>query len=263
MQNLIDGRMWLSKSAHSFLGKGRIELLEAIEQTGSISKAAKAMKMSYKSAWDAVDAMNNLAEVELVERATGGKGGGGTHLTPYAKELIATYKVLNEEHSRFLENLSLRINENDGQLRLLDHMVMRVSARNQLLGSVAAIRHGAVYSEVVLKLKGDDTVTVMVTDDAIESLDLQIGSYAYALFKAGSVMLSMSNDICISTDNRFEGVIKRIERGSVNSEVILELDGGNTICATLANHMVDAMELKEGMRSVAFFNPNTVILGLV
>ena len=119
MNNAIDGRLWLSKADHNFLGKGRIELLEQIGETGSISKAAKAMKMSYKAAWDAVDAMNNLAEEPLVERSTGGKGGGGTHLTPYARELITTYRVLEEEHERFLHNLSLRINEG-GHLRLLE-----------------------------------------------------------------------------------------------------------------------------------------------
>ena len=114
MQNNIDGRLWVSKEEQNFLGKGRIELLEQIGRTGSISKAAKAMKMSYKAAWDAIDAMNNLSEQPLVKRSAGGKGGGGTHLTEYAEELIATYRVLNEEHQRFLNHLSLRIDEKTG-----------------------------------------------------------------------------------------------------------------------------------------------------
>ena len=255
--------MWLSRSEHSFLGKGRIALLEAIEAAGSISKAAKSMKMSYKAAWDNVDAMNNLADQPLVERATGGKGGGGTRLTPYAKELIATYRILDEEHQRFMQNLSLRINAGQGKIRLLERMNMKVSARNQLLGTVKVIRPGAVHSEVVLQLKGDDTVTVMVTDDAIESLDLKIGSHAYALFKAGSVMLSTSNDICISTDNRFAGSIARIEDGSVNTEVIVELAGGNTLCSVIGNKTAETMGLETGMPVTAFCNPNAIILGLV
>ena len=77
MQNNIDGRLWISKSEQNFLGKGRIELLEQIHLTGSISAAAKAMKMSYKAAWDAIDAINKLSDAPLVTRATGGKGGGG------------------------------------------------------------------------------------------------------------------------------------------------------------------------------------------
>jgi len=261
MNNAIDGRLWLSKSDHSFLGKGRIELLEQIGETGSISKAAKAMKMSYKAAWDAVDAMNNLAEEPLVERSTGGKGGGGTHLTSYARELITTYRVLEEEHERFLHNLSLRINEG-GHLRLLERMTLRVSARNQLLGKVIKIHKGAVNSEVVLRLKGEDTITAIVTNDSIKSLDLRIDTEAYALFKAGSVMLTTDRNLVLSTRNRFEGNVVRISRGSVNSEVIVNLAGGSTICATLTNEAIDELALEEGMAVTAFCKASSVILGL-
>ena len=262
MENSIDGRLWLSKAESSFLGKGRIELLEQIEQTGSISKAAKAMKMSYKAAWDAIDAMNNLSEEPLVERATGGKGGGGTRLTAYAKEIIATYTVLHEEHQRFLHNLSLRINEEGGHLRLLERMTMRVSARNQLAGRVVKIHKGAVNSEVVLRLKGDDTVTAIITNDSIDTLDLRIDTEAYALFKAGAVMLSTDLKLQLSTRNRFEGSVERINRGSVNSEVIINLPGGNTICSTVTNQALDVLKLQPGTPVVAFCKASSIILGL-
>ncbi len=262
MENTLEGRLWLSKSDSSFLGKGRIELLEQIGLTGSISKAAKAMKMSYKAAWDAVDAMNNLAEQPLVERATGGKGGGGTRLTPYAEEIIATYRVLHEEHQRFLHNLSLRINEESGHLRLLERMTMRVSARNQLAGRVVKIHKGAVNSEVVLQLRGDDAVTAIVTNDSISELDLRIDTEAYALFKAGSVMLSTEPNLQLSTRNRFEGSVARINRGSVNSEVIVNLKGGNTLCSILTNASLEEMKLEEGMDVVAFCKASSIILGL-
>jgi molybdate transport system regulatory protein len=262
MENTLDGRLWLSKADSSFLGKGRIELLEQIGRTGSISKAAKAMKMSYKAAWDSVDAMNNLAEQPLVERATGGKGGGGTRLTPYAEEIIATYKILNEEHQRFLNNLSLRINEESGHLRLLERMTLRVSARNQLSGRVVKIHKGAVNSEVVLQLRGEDTVTAIVTNDSIKSLDLRIDTEAYALFKAGAVMLSTEFDRVFSTRNRFEGNVERINGGSVNSEVILNLKGGNTICATVTNAALEDLKLHDGSPVVAFCKASSVIIGL-
>ncbi len=63
-----------------------------------IAQAAKRIGMSYKTAWDAVDAMNNLADRPLVVRATGGKGGGGTHLTDYGKQVIAGYRLMEAEH---------------------------------------------------------------------------------------------------------------------------------------------------------------------
>ncbi|MEZ5579956.1 MAG: LysR family transcriptional regulator [Candidatus Competibacteraceae bacterium] len=71
----------MNREGCGYLGAGRVELLEHIDECGSIARAAKRMGMSYKTAWDAVEAMNNLADRPLVVRATGGKGGGGTQLT--------------------------------------------------------------------------------------------------------------------------------------------------------------------------------------
>jgi len=262
MNNNLDGRVWISSSERNFLGKGRIELLEQIEQTGSITKAAKAMKMSYKAAWDNVDAMNNLSEQPLVDRSAGGKGGGGTHLTAYAKELIGTYKIMHEEHQRFLHNLSLRLNDASGHLRLLDRMSMRVSARNQLPGRVTGIHKGAVYSEVVLRLQGDDTITAMITNDSLGSLDLNIDTELYALFKAGSVILSTDDGLKISAENRFRGIVKRISRGSVNAEVIIALKGGNTLCSTVTLAALDELQLSEKSEVFAFCKAGSIILGI-
>ena len=64
----FSGRFWLDREGHSYLGAGRIELLEHIGECGSISQAAKRIGMSYKAAWDAVEAMNNLADRPLVVR---------------------------------------------------------------------------------------------------------------------------------------------------------------------------------------------------
>lgn len=67
----ISGRFWMHRQGCGYLGAGRIDLLERIDECGSITQAAKRMGMSYKTAWDAVEAMNNLADRPLVVRATG------------------------------------------------------------------------------------------------------------------------------------------------------------------------------------------------
>ncbi|MDD3499723.1 MAG: LysR family transcriptional regulator, partial [Sulfurovum sp.] len=74
----LTSNLTLELSDQPFLLEKRIQLLNAIKQHGSISKAAKAVPMSYKAAWDAVDTMNNLSQTPIVSRETGGKGGGGT-----------------------------------------------------------------------------------------------------------------------------------------------------------------------------------------
>ena len=77
-----------------FADPRRISLLKQIKNTGSISQGAKLAGISYKSAWDAINEMNILAEEILVERATGGKGGGGASLTRYGERLIQLYDLL-------------------------------------------------------------------------------------------------------------------------------------------------------------------------
>ncbi len=96
-----DGRFWLTIDGKNFLGRGRVELLQRIRETGSISKAAKAMKMSYKAAWDAVDAMNAAWQKPLVE-----SGPSGSHVTADAERLIAAYQQAEAQHSAFMTKLA-------------------------------------------------------------------------------------------------------------------------------------------------------------
>jgi molybdate transport system regulatory protein len=58
----VGRKLALSQCGRRFPASERIDLLEAIDQVGSISRAAQRLKLSYKAAWDAVDAINNLAE---------------------------------------------------------------------------------------------------------------------------------------------------------------------------------------------------------
>ena len=87
------GRLNLATPAGELSGERRIRLLEAIDEHGSITRAAKAVPLSYKAAWDALDALNNLAERPLVERSAGGRRGGGTRLTDARRELVALYRA--------------------------------------------------------------------------------------------------------------------------------------------------------------------------
>ena len=67
----------------------------------------------------------------------------------------------------------------------------RFSARNQLAGTVSAVRKGAVNSEVALTLPGGSQVHAIVTNDAVAELDLKPGSAATALIKSSHVVLGV------------------------------------------------------------------------
>lgn len=90
----------------SRLGPGKIDLLEAIEETGSISGAGRAMKMSYRRAWLLVDDLNRMFRRPLVEAAPGGAKGGGAHLTAMGREIVAHYRAIE---SKALKAASLHI----------------------------------------------------------------------------------------------------------------------------------------------------------
>jgi molybdate transport system regulatory protein len=79
------------------LGPGKVELLEAIEASGSISGAGRAMAMSYRRAWLLVDNLNRMFRQPLVEAAPGGANGGGAHLTPMGREIVAHYRAIESK----------------------------------------------------------------------------------------------------------------------------------------------------------------------
>lgn len=82
------------------IGPGKADLLEAINQSGSISAGARAMGMSYKRAWDLVDAMNKSFREPLVATATGGSHGGGARVTPFGLDVLTLYRAMEAKASQ-------------------------------------------------------------------------------------------------------------------------------------------------------------------
>jgi molybdate transport system regulatory protein len=78
------------------LGPGKVDLLEAIDQTGSITAAAKHLDMSYRRAWLLLDELNHALRQPAVDSAKGGAHGGGSAVTPAGRELIALYRQIEQ-----------------------------------------------------------------------------------------------------------------------------------------------------------------------
>jgi molybdate transport system regulatory protein len=92
MKKAIRVRCWIDIDGVKFFGPGRAELLELIEESGSIAQAAKEMGMSYKKAWAMVDEMNSRAKKPYVMRYKGGEKGGGAELTDAGKKVVSAYR---------------------------------------------------------------------------------------------------------------------------------------------------------------------------
>jgi molybdate transport system regulatory protein len=259
----LTGNLWLNRAENKFLGGDRILLLEKIDELGSITKAAKAAGISYKTAWDTINMINNLAEKPLVDRLTGGKGGGGTSLTAEGKKVITQFNTIQEEHRKFLDNLENRLGDTEGLYQFLRRISMKVSARNTFSGSVSKITKGAVNAEVTLSLKGGVPLTAVVTNGAIDNLGLAVGAEAYAIFKASSVIIGTDlHDAKVSARNIFCGTIAKIIEGPVNTEVDVEISGGNTVSAVITHDSAIRLELKVGGHACTLFKASSVIIGV-
>jgi molybdate transport system regulatory protein len=76
------------------LGPGKIDLLEAIAETGSIRAAGNRFKMSYRRAWTLVAELNGIFKAPLVLAETGGRGGGGAKLTSLGKKVVERFRAM-------------------------------------------------------------------------------------------------------------------------------------------------------------------------
>lgn len=84
-------------------GPGKADVLDAIQETGSISAAGKKLGMSYRRTWLLVDTMNRCFQQPLVDTAKGGAHGGGTQLTELGLQVLTQYRELQKEVSAITE----------------------------------------------------------------------------------------------------------------------------------------------------------------
>jgi len=85
-------KFWIEKDGELVFSDWRVDLLEAIEETGSLSGAAERLGVHYRRAWGKIKEMEMRLGVRLIVTQSGGVGGGGTELTPQAKEYIRQYR---------------------------------------------------------------------------------------------------------------------------------------------------------------------------
>jgi molybdate transport system regulatory protein len=110
------------------IGPGKIALLEAIEQSGSISQAARDLGMSYRRGWQLVESLNSSFRAPLTAASKGGRGGGGARLTPLGREAIRAYRRFEAELQKQAERHFRLLAQ---QARSARHRgkVLRLSAR--------------------------------------------------------------------------------------------------------------------------------------
>lgn len=91
-------KVWIEdEKGELVMGMGRVSMFDAIERTGSLNKAAAELNMSYRSLWGRLKKTEERLGREVIVRATGGKDGGGSELTPRTREMAEQFRKLHDE----------------------------------------------------------------------------------------------------------------------------------------------------------------------
>ena len=94
----VRSKVWIvDASGEVVFGLGRLKILEAVKNCGSIQKASKELNMSYRGVWGRIKATEDRLGKPLLVRNIGGRSGGGSQLTPFALELMERFQALHRE----------------------------------------------------------------------------------------------------------------------------------------------------------------------
>lgn len=101
-------KIWLEEGEEKIFGIGPCDILQRVERTGSLRKAAAEIHMSYSQAWKLIDRLEKSLGFSLLEKQVGGKTGGGSRLTLEAKQLVEAYLKFHTEAAVELERLGTK-----------------------------------------------------------------------------------------------------------------------------------------------------------
>lgn len=91
------------RDSEKAFGPGPCRLLELIQETGSIQKACQSMDLSYSKAMKLIKTAEKKLGLVLLERKSGGAGGGGSAVTREGQILVRDYRRMEAEVQRFTE----------------------------------------------------------------------------------------------------------------------------------------------------------------
>ena len=137
---------------------------------------------------------------------------------------------------------------------------MKISARNQLKGTVKEINEGVVNGIVVIDIGGQN-VSATISMSSIKELGLEVGKTAYAIVKSTEMMIA-EDKMKISARNQFPGKVVSVEEGAVNGIVKVEIAPGVVVSSTISMNAIKDLDVKEGKNVVAVAKATSVMVGV-
>ena len=137
----------------------------------------------------------------------------------------------------------------------------KTSARNAFFGKIETIQKGDIQTRVVLTTISGYSVSTVITNDSLERLALKKGQMITAEVKAPWVVLHGGKaEPDRSAENRFRGVVDRINTGGVNTEYVVRIADGTALCAVVSTESARRFRVEPGERVWAVFNGFAVVL---
>lgn len=250
----------------------RLRLLEAIEQSASLTVAAELTGVCYKTAWNHLRALTEQAGCALVDTRIGGATGGSSTLTDNGQQLLALLRARHtqpdpapaaERHSD--ANASQNQRHHLSHNRADDTPALRFSARNQLAGRVQHIDTAGLLANVWLSI-GSVQLVAQITRSSIERLQLRTGSEVYAIIKASLIKLHpvthKAPEAPAASDqtNRLPGRILRCEHSANGRELLLQLAPGVELTVAQPLSAGEETRLHSGASVTALIDPTEIML---
>lgn len=184
-------------------------------------------------------------------------------LTEEGRATVRTYRVLEQEHQRFLARIGERIGDLERYLAFARRISMRVSARNVYRGTVTNVREGAVTTEATISLPGGDALCSVITNESSEELGLARGKEVCAFFKASAVLLGRDlHAVRTGARNLLCGTVERVREGAVNTEVTVTLRGGTPLTAIVTAESAKRLAFRAGDHACALVKASSILLGV-
>jgi len=154
-------------------------LLRRISETDSLTEAAKLLGISYRNAWGRIRKVEAKSGKKILETRTGGEAGGSSRLTPEGMSLFREFRRVR----KYLFNV-LDDRESAGNVRY------KLSARNLVRAKVARVQRGDITSMIQMVSSGPVKITSIISNEAVDDLELREGDEAVAVIKSTDVMVA-------------------------------------------------------------------------
>ena len=154
-------------------------LLRGISEKNSLTGAAKSIGISYRNAWNRIYGMERNLGGQLVEMKVGGREGGGARLTEQGIELLKEFRRVRKYLHDALEDREF-----------WEHISYELSARNRFKAKIQEVQKGTITSQVKMRTLNPNTITSIISNQAVEELGLGAGDEVEAVIKSTDVIVA-------------------------------------------------------------------------